>query len=132
MTDGEASDFPQARQLIQARNQTTRKKDGQQEKATRHFVTSLTAAAAGPARLAEIIRGHWTSESRHWQRDACWGEDRCRLRDAHAACALGLLRTTLQSLLRWAGRASLPEVFEDVSAHLPLGLNWLNRRRFKR
>lgn len=78
-----------------------------------------------------MIRGHWTSESRHWQRDACWGEDRCRLRSANAACALALLRTTLQSLVRWAGRERLPEVFEDVSAHLPLGLNWLHRRRFK-
>lgn len=94
-------------------------------------MTSLTAAQAGPARLAGMIRGHWTSESRHWQRDACWGEDRCRLRSANAACALALLRTTLQSLVRWAGRERLPEVFEDVSAHLPLGLNWLHRRRFK-
>jgi predicted transposase YbfD/YdcC len=132
VTDAEASDFPQARQLVRSDNRTTHKKDGQVQSATRHFVTSLTPEEAGPERLAGIVRAHWTSESRHWQRDACWGEDRCRLRSANAACALALLRTTLQGLLHWCGRPSLPEVFEDVSAHLPLGLQWLNQRRFQR
>lgn len=132
LTDAEASDFPQARQLVRSDNLTTHKKDGQVQSATRHFVTSLTPEQAGPERLASIVRAHWTSESRHWQRDACWDEDRCRLRSANAACALALLRTTLQGLLHWCGRGSLPEVFEDVSAHLPLGLQWLNQRRFQR
>lgn len=131
VTDGEASDFPQARQLVRSDNTTTHKKDGKVERATRHFVTSLTSEQAGLERLAGIVRAHWTSESRHWQRDACWDEDACRLRRANAACALGLLRATLQGLLRRCGRGSLPEVFEDVSAHLPLGLQWLNQRRFR-
>jgi predicted transposase YbfD/YdcC len=131
-TDAEAADFPHARQLLQARNQTTRKKDGHEEQATRHFITSLSAKEAGAERLAGIIRAHWTSESRHWQRDACWGEDRCRLRSPNAACALALIRTTLQSVVRWAGRQSLPEVFEDVAADLSLGLNWLQQPRFHR
>lgn len=131
-TDGEASDFPHARQLVRSDNRTTRKKDGQVQSATRHFVASLTSEQAGPERLAGIVRDHWTSESRHWQRDACWEEDACRLRSANAACALGLLRVALQGLLHRCGRTSLPEVFEDVSAHLPLGLQWLNQRRFQR
>lgn len=132
VTDAEASDFPGARQLVRSDNIITRKKDGREQRATRHFITSFTPEEAGPARLAGIVRAHWTSESGHWQRDACWDEDACRLRSAHAACALGLMRVALQGLLRRCGRESLPEAFEEVSAHLPLGLQWLNRRRFHR
>lgn len=132
VTDAQASDFPHAPQLVRSDNRTTRKKDGQVQSATRHFVTSLTREQAGPERLAGAVRAHWTSESRHWQRDACWGQDRRRLRSANAACALGLLRGALQGLLHRCGRASLPEGFEEVSVHLPLGLQWLNQRRFQR
>lgn len=127
-TDAQAVDFPEARQLIKVRNCTTHKKTGKTEEATRHFITSLSANEAGPQRLAQSIRGHWSSESRHWQRDVCWGEDGCRLRSPNAACALALIRTTLQTLVRRAGRSSLPTVFEDVSDDLALGLGWLKQR----
>lgn len=131
VTDAEATDFPEARQLVKVRNQTAHKKTGKTEDATRHFVTSLSPAQAKPRQLHRIIRSHWSCESRHWQRDACWGEDRCRLRNPNAACALALIRTTLQSLLRWAGRQRLPAVFEDVAADPALGLAWLNQRHFR-
>ena len=94
-TDAQATDFPEARQLVKVRNSTTHKKTGKTEEATRHFISSLSCNEAGAQRLAQSIRLHWSSESRHWQRDACWGEDRCRLRSANAACALALIRTSL-------------------------------------
>lgn len=127
-TDAQATDFPEARQLIKVRNCTTHKKSGQTEAATRHFISSLGLKEAGPPSMAQSIRWHWSSESAHWQRDACWGEDRCRLRSPNAACALALIRTTLQTLVRRVGRRSLPSVFEDVSDHLALGLRWLKQR----
>lgn len=127
-TDAQATDFPEARQLIQVRNYTTHKKSSKTETATRHFISSLGLEEARPERMAQSIRGHWSSESAHWQRDACWGEDRCRLRSANAACALALIRTTLQALVRRIGRRSLPSVFEDVADHLALGLGWLKQR----
>jgi len=127
-TDAQATDFPEARQLIKVRNDTTHKKSGQTEEATRHFISSVSGTECGPARLARSIRCHWSSESAHWQRDACWGEDRCRLRSANAACALALIRTTLQTLVRRVGRRSLPAVFEDVADDLALALGWLKQR----
>jgi len=127
-TDAQATDFPEARQLIKMRNGTTHKKSGKTEQATRHFICSLESKEASPERLAQTIRRHWASESAHWQPDACWGEDRCRLRSAHAACALALIRTTLQTLVRRTARRSLPAVFEDVSDNLALGLGWLKQR----
>lgn len=128
-TDAQASDFPEARQLIKVRNCTTHKKSGKTEEATRHFISSIGLTETGPGRLAQSIRWHWSSESAHWQRDACWGEDRCRLRNANAACALALIRTTLQALVRRTSHRALPSVFEDVSDNLALGLRWLKQRR---
>ena len=127
-TDAQAADFPEARQLIKVRNATTHKQSGQTEEATRHFISSLGGNEAGAERLAQSIRWHWSSESRHWQRDVCWGEDGCRLRSANAACALALIRTSLQTLVRRAGRHNLPSVFEDVADDLSLGLAWLKNR----
>ena len=127
-TDAQATDFPEARQLIKVRNCTTHKKTGKTEEATRHFISSLGLQEAGPERMAQSIRWHWSRESAHWQRDACWGEDRCRLRRANAAWALALIRTTLQALVRRARRRRLPSVFEAVADHLALGLGWLKQR----
>jgi predicted transposase YbfD/YdcC len=126
-TDSQATDFPEAQQLIKVRNCTTHKRSGKTEEATRHFISSL-GLKAGPERMAQSIRWHWSSESAHWQRDACWGEDRCRLRNANAACALALIRTTLQALVRRASRRSLPSVFEEVSHNLGAGLGLLKQR----
>jgi predicted transposase YbfD/YdcC len=130
-TDAQATDFPEAKQLVKVRNQTTLKKSGQIEEATRYFITSLPPSSAAPERLAQIIRRHWRSESHHWQRDACWAEDKCRLRTPRPACALALIRTTLLSLIRWQGRESLPQVFEDVANDLSLGLFWLKSRNLR-
>lgn len=131
-TDAQATDFPEARQLLKVRNGTTHKKSGKREEATRHFISSIGLQEAGPEPMAQSIRRHWSSESAHWQRDACWGEDRCRLRSANAACALALIRTTLQALVRRASHRSLPSVFEDVSHNLAVGLAWLKQRHLHR
>jgi predicted transposase YbfD/YdcC len=131
-TDAQATDFPEARQLIKIRNSTTHKKSGKTEEATRHFISSIGLKEGVPESMAQSIRWHWSSESAHWQRDACWGEDRCRLRSANAACALALIRTTLQALVHRVGRPSLPCAFEDVADNLALGLGWLKQRHLHR
>lgn len=130
-TDPQSADFPEAKQFLKSRNQTTSKKhssaphDPDQEELTRHFLTSWDFTAKSDQAMAEIIQAHWCCESRHWQRDACWREDNCLLRNPNAACALALLRATLQTLVSRVGRQSLPSVFEDVAHDLALGLGWL-------
>jgi predicted transposase YbfD/YdcC len=147
--------FPEAKQLLRSRNQTTSKKEpaaevkstGQEppekgeatkakekaepkpEELTRYFISSLDATPTSEAAMAQKIQAHWCCESRHWQRDAVWREDACLLRKANAACALALIRTALQTLLCLAGRKSLPVIFEDVAHDLSLGLDWLKSRR---
>ena len=93
----DALPFPAARQVFDTRNTTTFKKDG-----TNHPPHSLLRdqpdgpAKREPHHLAALARGQWSVENpNHWRRDALWGEDRCRLRNKNAACALALLRTAL-------------------------------------
>jgi predicted transposase YbfD/YdcC len=97
----------------------------------RHFVSSLGEAEAGRERLATIIRSHWSCESRHWERDVQWREDECLIRNPNAACALALIRTGLQALLRRTVKEPLPVIFENVADHLELGLTWLKQRNFR-
>lgn len=133
-TDPQTSDFPEAKQFLKSRNQTTHKNASQapekpdNEELSRYFVSSLDVTRADAKRMAQIIQSHWCCESRHWQRDACWREDKCLIRKPNAACALALIRAALQSLVRWAGRDSLPTTFEDVSHDLSLGLRWIKSR----
>jgi predicted transposase YbfD/YdcC len=47
---------------------------------TAYAVTSLTAAQASPARLADWIRGHWGIQALHHLRDVTFAEDACQVR----------------------------------------------------
>jgi predicted transposase YbfD/YdcC len=41
-----------------------------------YAVTSLAHAQASPARLADLLRGHWSIENGlHWVRDVTFAED---------------------------------------------------------
>ena len=123
--------FPGARQVCDIRNTTTFKKNGKTTNHTRYFVASLTADAADGTRLAALARGHWAVENpNHWRRDALWGEDRCRLRNKNAACALALLRTTLLRPVLRCGWGTTREVFERVADRTSYGLHLLAKRDF--
>jgi predicted transposase YbfD/YdcC len=138
-TNPQTADFPEAKQFLKSRNRNLCKNaptegatTGENEDLTRHFVTSWSLEAKSDQAMAQMIRAHWCCESRHWQRDACWQEDKCLIRNANAACALALIRTSLQSLVHWVGRQSLPNIFEDVAHDLSLGLSWMKNRHLGR
>jgi hypothetical protein len=59
---------------------------------TVHAVTSLTAAQASPARLADYVRGHWGIEALHHLRDVTLAEDAHQLRTGTAPHAMASLR----------------------------------------
>lgn len=127
----DALPFAGARQVFDIRNTTTYKKEGRTTQYTRVFLTSLSGEQAGAERLARLARGQWSVENpNHWRRDALWGEDRCRLRHAGAACALALLRTALLRPVLRCGWGTVPEVFERVSGRVSLGLLLLSRKSF--
>lgn len=69
----------------------------------------LCSFKADVARLAQLVRGHWSVENRcHWVLDVIFGEDHCQVRDAKGAHNLSLLREmTLKALRSHPAKISL-------------------------
>ena len=65
----------------------------------RYYLSSLDAS--DPARMLELIRGHWEIEnSLHWSLDINFREDDCRIRKGHAAENYSRLNRTALNLLK--------------------------------
>jgi len=76
----------------------TREIDGKATTATRYYLLSRSLAAA---RLAEVVRNHWTIENTlHWVLDVILDEDHARNRKDNGPENLGLLRRLALNLLR--------------------------------
>jgi len=75
---------------------------------TVYALTSLTFAQASPARLADLIRGHWTIENGlHWVRDVTFAEDASQLRTATGPQVMACLRNLTIGVLSRAGPVNL-------------------------
>jgi predicted transposase YbfD/YdcC len=70
---------------------------------TVYAVTSLTAAQAHPARLADWIRGHWGIEALHHIRDVTFAEDASQTRTGTAPRVMACLRNLAVGILRAHG-----------------------------
>jgi predicted transposase YbfD/YdcC len=73
------------------------------QREVRFLLTSLPPERADPARLLALVRGHWRIESRHWTRDATFGEDRSRLRSGDGPQIMAALRNLVITLIRRLG-----------------------------
>jgi hypothetical protein len=74
---------------------------------TVYAVTSLTAAQARPARLADWIRGHWGIEALHHLRDVTFAEDASQVRTGAGPHVMATLRNLVIGMLSWAGPVNL-------------------------
>ena len=80
--------FPHAAQAIQVTRRTRRLSRRKWRAETSYAITSLPAAQAAPAQLAEWIRGHWKIENQlHWVRSPGAGL-------AVASCGAGATRVS--------------------------------------
>jgi predicted transposase YbfD/YdcC len=70
---------------------------------TIYAVTSLTPDHADPARLAALIRGHWSIEALHHIRDVTPREDASQVRTGHAPRIMASLRNLAIALARLMG-----------------------------
>lgn len=98
-----ALDFPHAAQALRIRRRRLNLATGRWSTVTVYAITNLSAAQAGPADLADWLRGHWAIEALHHIRDTTYAEDASRIRTGHAPRAMATLRNTAISLLRLAG-----------------------------
>jgi hypothetical protein len=75
---------------------------------TVYAVTSLTFAQASPARLADLLRGHWGIENGlHHVRDVTFAEDASQVRSGTAPQVMAALRNLAIGVLCRAGPVNL-------------------------
>src|SRR2546430_13471270 len=100
-------DFPHAAQAIRmvrrARNQKTKK----WRTVTVYAITNLTARQAGPAELANYIRGHWRIEALHHIRDVTFAEDASQVRTGSGPRVMASLRNLAIGILRHTGSCNI-------------------------
>src|SRR4029453_11166068 len=104
--------FPHAAQVIQVTRKTRDLRAAATSRRWRtvtvYAVTSLTHAQASPARLADLIRGHWAIEALHHLRDVTFAEDGSQVRTGAGPSAMVCLRNLAIGVLCRAGRGNWP------------------------
>jgi hypothetical protein len=73
---------------------------------TVYAITSLHFEVASPARLADLLRGHWAIEALHHLRDLTFAEDACKVRTGAGPNVMACLRNLVGVLCR-AGPVNL-------------------------
>ena len=77
-------------------------------------VTNLTAASAGPERLAALVRNHWGIESLHWLRDTVYREDNSTVRTRSGPRVMAGLRNLAVGAHHIAGRRDITEASREA------------------
>jgi predicted transposase YbfD/YdcC len=116
--------FPHATQAIRITRRVRSLRSRRWRTVTVYAVTSLTAAQAHPARLADWIRGHWGIEALHHIRDTTFAEDASQTRTGTAPRAMASLRNLAIGILHAHGdrniAAALRRNARDATRVLPL------------
>jgi predicted transposase YbfD/YdcC len=107
VVSSERLDFPYAVQAIRVTRRVRDQKTKKWRTVTVYAITSLTATQAGPAELADHIRGHWAIEALHHIRDVTYNEDASRIRTGNAPHAMASLRNLAIGILRAAGHTNI-------------------------
>ena len=100
--------FPHTAQVIQVTRKVRDLGTRRWRTVVVYAVTSLTFAQAGPARLADLIRGHWAIENGlHYVRDVTFAEDASQVRTGTGPQNMACLRNLAIGLLSRAGPVNL-------------------------
>jgi predicted transposase YbfD/YdcC len=100
--------FPHTAQVIQVTRKTRDLRTRRWRTVIIYAITSLTFAQASPARLADLIRGHWAIENGlHYVRDVTFAEDASRVRTGGAPQVMACLRNLIIGALSRAGPVNL-------------------------
>jgi hypothetical protein len=83
---------------------------------TVYAITSLPFEQARPARLADLLRGHWAIEALHDLRDTTFAEDASQVRTGAAPSAMACLRNLIIGCSARPGRSTSPPRCAAMSA----------------
>jgi predicted transposase YbfD/YdcC len=93
--------FPHTAQVIQVTRRVCDLRSRRWRTVVVYAVTSLTHAQASPARLADLIRGHWAIENGlHYVRDVTFAEDASQVRTGTGPQVMACLRNLWVSYWR--------------------------------
>jgi predicted transposase YbfD/YdcC len=100
--------FPHAAQVLQVTRKTRELGTRRWRTVVVYAVTSLTFAQVSPARLADLVRGHWAIENGlHDIRDTTSAEDASQLRTGSGPQVMACLRNLAIGVLCRAGPVNL-------------------------
>jgi predicted transposase YbfD/YdcC len=111
------STWPGLAQVFEVGRHVIIQKTGQERIEVVYGVTSLPAERATPARVLDLVRGHWSIENKsHWVRDVTFDEDRSQVRCGSIPQVMAALRNTAIGLLRWAGHTNIAAACRRLAA----------------
>jgi predicted transposase YbfD/YdcC len=99
--------FPHTAQVIQVTRKTRELHTRRWRTVQVYAVTSLPHARASPARLADLLRGHWGIEALHHLRDVTFAEDASQVRTGTGPHVMATLRNLVIGVLCRAGPVNL-------------------------
>jgi predicted transposase YbfD/YdcC len=101
--------FPHVAQVLQVTRRTRdlHASTRRWQTVTVYAITSLPFAQASPARLADLLRGHWAIEALHHIRDVTFAEDACKVRTGAAPNVMATLRNLVIGVLSRTGPVNL-------------------------
>ena len=115
--------FPYAAQVIQVTRKTRDLGTRRWHTVVVYAITSLSFAQARPARLAHLLRGHWTIENGlRWVRDVTFAEDASQVRSGTAQQVMACLRNLAIGVLNQTRPVNLAAALRRHSRdpHRPL------------
>ncbi len=100
--------LPHAAQILQVTRKTRELHARRWRTVTVYAITSLPFERARPARLADLVRGHWAIENGlHYPRDVAFAEDGSQVRTGAAPHAMAALRNLVIGALSRTGPVNL-------------------------
>jgi predicted transposase YbfD/YdcC len=111
------SDWPGLAQVFELGRHVITQKTTEERVEVVYGVTSLSPERGTPARLLDLVRGHWQIENKsHWVRDVTFDEDRSQVRCGNIPQVMAALRNTTIGLLRWAGYTNIAAACRRLAA----------------
>jgi predicted transposase YbfD/YdcC len=125
----ETSDWPYLEQVFKLERETHLVARGTFRREVVYGLTSLSADAAPPERLLELVRSHWGIENGlHYRRDVTLKEDAGRSRHWALAHAMAVINNLVLALLLRGGQNNAPKVRRHYAAHPDEALKLLLNR----
>jgi predicted transposase YbfD/YdcC len=115
---GELHDWPGLAQVFRLERTTRLVARGTTRHEVAYGITSLSAHAASPAQLLDVVRQHWGIENGlHYRRDVTFHEDAGRTLTWPLAHALAVIHNLLLGLLPHTGQPDLAQARRHFAAH---------------